>query len=254
MYLHNELMSLHCLQFFFFFFKVNVLRHKLSESSQAQRGKDEAKIIELQIDKNSLEERVARLDQENIELRKQLKQAQQNSSGVTHGTRISKARSETDLSRKFDKYATYDKLKYQELEPVAKAIGYSLRADSAALGTGRYSSFSTNDSRSYGLASPPIDMNGYSSANRRTLLSDSVTREPVNARVMVPRHRRGSLGEDSDVSDDLEHAPYSRWRSVQTSEPSSSSVVYRDPVSSLYRSHDRGMARRTRPHSYGGGN
>ena len=228
---------------------MNVLRHKLSESSQAQRGKDEAKIIELQIDKNSLEERVARLDQENTKLRKQLKQAQQNSSTVT---RISKARSETDLSRKFDKYATYDKQKYKELEPVAKAIGYSSRTDSTALGTGRYSSFSTNDSRSYGLSSP-IDMNGYSSANRRTLLSDSVTREPVTARVMVPRHRRGSLGEDSDVSDDLEHALYSRWRSVQTSEPSSSSVVYRDPVS-LYRSHDRGMARRTRPHSYGGGN
>ena len=225
-----------------------VLQHKLSESSQAQRGKDEAKIIELQIDKNSLEERMARLDQENTKLRKQLKQAQQNSSTVT---RISKARSETDLSRKFDKYATYDKQKYKELEPVAKAIGYSSRTDGTALG--RYSSFSTNDSRSYGLSSP-IDMNGCSSANRRTLLSDSVTREPVTARVMVPRHRRGSLGEDSDVSDDLEHALYSRWRSVQTSELSSSSVVNGDPVSSLYRSHDRGMARRTRPHSCGGGN
>ena len=252
MYLLNELMSVHCFQFLFFPLKVSVLRRKLAESSQVQRGKNEAKIIELQIDKNSLEERMQRLDQENTKLRKQLKQAQQNSSSVTPGTRISKARSETDLSRKFEKYATYDKRKYKELEPVAKAIGYSSRVDNAALGTGRYSSLSTNDSRSYGL-SPRIDMNGYSGANRRTLLSDSSTREPVTARVMVPRHRSGSLGEDSDVSDDLEHATHSRWRAIQTSEPSSS-VVYRNPGSSLYRSHDRGVARRTRPHSYGGGN
>lgn len=230
--------------------EVSVLRRKLAESSQVQRGKNEAKIIELQIDKNSLEKRMQRLDQENIKLRKQLKQAQQNSSSVTPGTRISKARSETDLSRKFEKYATYDKRKYKELEPVAKAIGYSSRVDNAALGTGRYSSLSTNDSRSYGL-SPRIDMNGYSGANRRTLLSDSSTREPVTARGLVPRHRSGSLGEDSDVSDDLEHATSSRWRAIQTSEPSSS-VVYRHPGSSLYRSHDRGVARRTRPHSYGG--
>ena len=236
----------------FFLFKLSVLRHKLAESSQVQRGKGEAKIIQLKIDKNSLEERMQRLDQENSKLRKQLKQAQQNSSIVTPGTRISKARSETDLSRKFEKYATYDKRKYKELEPVAKAIGYNSRADSAALVTNRYSSLSTNDSRSYGLSSR-IDMNGYSGANRRTLFSDSVTREPVTARVMVPRHRSGSLGEDSDVSDDLEHATYSRLRAVQTSEPSSS-VVYRNPGSSLYRLHDRDVARRPRPHSYDGGN
>lgn len=250
------------------------LRRRNLELSRAHRARDEAKIIELQVTQNTLEQHVRRLEKENKNLQKQLKQAQQEIDTMKtitsrNGSRISKARSETDLSRKFDKYSAYDKHRYGDLEPVAKTVSFAMRGDSSGLGTTRFSSLDTDYTRShdFGVSSPLI-MNGYGSSRSDTKravgssdlsVQDRLTHDPVSGRGTVPRHRGGSLGEESDLSDDLEHAPLPRWR-TQSSESSSSSVVSWDhdyiansPVSSLYQQHDRGTGRRRRPHSYHGG-
>ena len=249
------------------------LRLRSLELTRAQRGRDEGKIIELQVIQNTLEQHVKRLELENTKLHKQLTQAQQemdSMKAVTRSSRISKAKSETDLSRKFDKYTSYGKHRYRDLEPVVKAVNFSTRGDTSGLGATQFSALDTNYTRSHNFGvSSPVIMNGYGStrsdAKRMAVSSyssvqDRFVHEPVNGRSTVPRHRGGSLGEDSDVSDDLEHAPQPRWR-TQSSESSASSVVSWDhdytaysPVSSLQQEqHDRGTGRRRRPHSYHGG-
>lgn len=237
--------------------QLSVLRRRLVESSPGQRSRNEARIIELQVEKNTLEQRVMRLVQDNENLREQLKQAQREKGSVKARTRISKAKSETDLSRKFDKYTTYDEQNYRDLEPVAKAVTFGTRTDTSGLRTSPYSLLDANNSRSYDLSSP-VALNGYGSHPKRTTLSsnstvkDILAREPVSGKV-VARHRQGSLGEDSDTSDDFEHANHPRWRHTQSSVPLLSSVVSWDPVASVYEPYDRGMERRSRPHSYHGG-
>ena len=223
---------------------------------------------------NRLEQQVKRLEKENTSLHKQFKQAQQETDIMRAatsrtGSRISKAKSETDLSRKFDKYSTYDKHKYRDLGRVTKAVSFSTLGDTSGLGTTRFSSLDTNYSRSHDFAvSSPVVMNGYGLDTKRaagssySAVSDRMVHEPIGGRTTVPRHRRGSLGEESDVSDDLEHVPpQSRWPRPQSTESSSSSGVSWDradtaysPVSSLFQQHDRSMGRRRRPHSYHGGN
>ena len=223
---------------------------------------------------NRLEHQVKRLEKENASLHKQLKQPHQEMDIMRGGTsrtgsRISKAKSETDLSRKFDKYSTYDIHKYRDLGPVAKAVSFSTRGDTSGIGTTRFSSLDSNYTRSHDFAvSSPVVMNGYGLDTKRaagssySAVPDRMVHEPISSRTTIPRHRRGSLGEDSDVSDDLEHAPLqSRWQRPQSTESSSSSVVSWDhadtaysPVSSLFQQHDRSMGRRRRPHSYHGGN
>lgn len=201
-----------------------------------------------------------------------------------NGSRLSKAKSETDLSKRFDKYTMYDKHRYRDPEP-SKTVSFATRSDSSGLGTTRFSSSDANYTRSHEVGvSSPVIMNGYSSprseakrlSSSYASLHDRLMREPPTSRTTVPRHRVGSLGEDSDVSDDLEHgvgyhtATQPRWR-TQSSESSASSVVSRDhdystdaarqprasiytPSSSVYDQDDWVSGRRRRPHSYHGGN
>ena len=254
------------------------------ESSRAN-----GKIIELKILKNTLEQHVKRLEQENERVQRKLKEAEQEidtMKAITRrsGSRLSKAKSETDLSKKFDRYTSYDKHKYGDYEPT-KSVSFVVRGDSLGLGTTRCNSSDTNDTRSHQVGvSSPVIMNGYSSlrpeakrlSSSYTSLQDRLSRDPPRGRTTVPRHRVGSLGEDSDVSDDLDHGvgyhtgTRPRWR-TQSSDSSTSSVVswdheYSAPAvarqprastystsSSLYREDDRVSGRRSRPHSYHGG-
>ena len=248
------------------------MRRRSAESARAQRNRDEGKIIELQLIQNTLEQRVKRLEHENRNLYKQLHQAQQGMEsmrvgGTTRsGSRISKAKSETDLSRKFHKYTAYDKHKYRDLEPVAKAGTFSTRGDSLGLGSTRYSSLDADYTRSHDVSVPSrVLTNGCGSEARTggvsyyTVEDRLASHEPVINRTTVPRYRVGSLGEDSKASDDLEHTSQPRWR-TQSAE-SSSSVAFWDhgysaysPVSSRYQRDDRNVGSRRRPHSCYGGN
>ncbi|XP_078375566.1 uncharacterized protein LOC144658931 isoform X2 [Oculina patagonica] len=248
----------------------------------------EGKIIELKVLQKTLEQHVRRLERENERLQTKLKQAEQEidtMKAITRrtGTRLSKAKSETDLSKKFDKYTSYDKHKYGDYEPT-KAVSFAVRGEGLGLGTTRFSSSDTNYTRSHDVGvSSPVIMNGYSSPRSEvkrlpssyTSLQDRLSRDPPRSMTTVPRHRVGSLGEDSDVSDDLEHGlgyytgTQPRWR-TQSSESSTSSVVSWDhdysadaaarqprasaynPSSSLHQEDDRVGGRRRRPHSYHG--
>ena len=128
------------------------LRLRSLELTRAQRGRDEGKIIELQVIQNTLEQHVKRLELENTKLHKQLTQAQQemdSMKAVTRSSRISKAKSETDLSRKFDKYTSYGKHRYRDLEPVVKAVNFSTRGDTSGLGATQFSALDTNYTRSH---------------------------------------------------------------------------------------------------------
>ena len=247
-------------------------------------------MIELQVLNNTLEQQVKQLQRENERLQTKLKQAKQELDTVKtitgrNGSRLGRAKSETDLSKKFDKYTSYDKQKYTDLEPTARSVNFATRSDSLGLGASRYSSLDTNYTRPHDAAvSSPVIMNGYGSprseaarqSSSYTSLHDKLASTSHRGRVTVPRHRVSSLGEDSDVSDDLEHglghhtATQPRWR-AQSSESSTSSVVswdhdYRADAatrqprasaysqdSSLYQQVDRVSGRRRRPHSYHGG-
>lgn len=239
--------------------------------SRERQKRDEEKIFELQVLQTTQERRGKRLESENTNLSRQLKQTQQELDTIKavtsiSGSRVSRAKSETDLSRKFDKYTTYDKYKYSDLDHSARTVSFASTSDNARLGTTRHSSLDTNYSRSRDSGVSPLIMNGYSpsrSESKRAATSpyssvqDSrVLRESFIRRVRVPRHRVGSLGEDSDVSDDLDPhvtAPPLRHQ-TQTPESSSSSVLSWDPDSSLHQPRDREPGRRRRPHSYHGGN
>ena len=254
-----------------------------------ESSRPNGKVIELKALKNTLEQHVKRLEQDNERLQRKLKQAEQEidtMKAITRrsGSRLGKAKSETDLSKKFDRYTSYDKHKYGDYEP-SKSVSFATRGDSLGLGATRFSSLDTNYTRSreVGVSSPVI-MNGYglpSSEAKRlsssyTFLQDRLSRDPPRGRTTVPRHRVGSLGEDSDVSDDLDHGvgyhtgTQPIWR-TQSSDSSTSSVVSWDhdysasaaarqprasaysTSSSLYREDDRVSGRRRRPHSYHGG-
>ena len=246
-------------------------------------------MIELQVLNNTLEQHVKQLQRENESLQSNLKQAKQELDKMKtiagrNSSRLGRAKSETDLSKKFDRYTSYDRQKYADLEPTARSVSFATRSDSLGLATTRYSSLDTNYTRFHDAAvSSPVIMNGYGSprseANRQsssyTSLQDKLASSSHRSRATVPRHRVSSLGEDSDVSDDLEHglghhtATQPRWH-TQTSESSTSSVVswdhgYRtDPAtrqprasaysqdSTRYQQVDRPSGRR-RPHSYHGG-
>lgn len=221
---------------------------------------------------NTQEQRLKRLERENTTLHKQLHQAQQGMETMRVGTktsdsRISKAKSETDLSRKFRKYTAYDERKYRDLEPVAKAATFSTRGGTSGLGSTRFSSLHADYTRSHDFSVPSrVLTNGCGSEARTAGVSSYYTvedrltsHEPVINRITVPRHRVGSLGEDSDASDDLEHTSQPRWR-AQSAE-SSSSIASWDhdysaysPASSRYQRDDRSVGSRRRPHSYHGGN
>lgn len=250
----------------------------------------EGKIIELQVLNNTLEQQVRQLQRENDGLERKLKQAKQELNTMKtitsrNGSRIGRAKSETDLSKKFDKYTSYDRQKYADLEPTARSVSFASRNDSLGLGTTRYSSLDTNYTRSHDAAVPsPVIMNGYGSPRSEairqstsyTSLQDKLASTSHRSRATVPRHRVSSLGEDSDVSDDVEHglghhtATQPRWR-AQSSESSTSSVVSWDhdykadaatrqprasaysQDSSLHQQVNRHSGRRRRPHSYHGG-
>ena len=257
------------------------------DSSKTRRGKNEGKIIELQVLVNTLDQHVKRLEEENTDLQAKLKKAKQEIDAVKaitgwSGSRLGKAKSETDLTKKFDKYTTYDRHRYRDPEP-SKAVSFATRSDTSGLGTTRFGSWDANHTRSHEVGvSSPVIMNGYGSprseaqrlASSYTSLRDTLAREPYASRATVPRHRIGSLGEDSDVSDDLDHGvgyhtgTQPRWL-TQSSDSSTSSVVSwdhdystdesRHPRASGYNSSsllyrdDRASGRRRRPHSYHGG-
>ena len=247
-------------------------------------------MIELQVLNNTLEQQVWQLQQDNERLQTKLKQAKQELDTMKTitsrtGSRLGRAKSETDLSKKFDKYTSYDRQKYTDLEPTARSVSFATRSNNLGLGTSRYSSLDTNYTRSHDAAvSSPVIMNGYGSprseAKRQsssfTSLQDKLASTSHRSKATVPRHRVSSLGEDSDVSDDLEHGlghhttTQPRWR-THSSESSTSSVVSWDhdhrtdagtrqprasaysQDSSLYQQVDRLSGRRRRPHSYHGG-
>ena len=201
------------------------------------------------------------------------------------GSRLGKAKSETDLTKKFDKYTSYDKHKYGDHEPT-KTVSFATRGDGMGLRTTRFSSSDTNYTRSHEVGfSSPVIMNGYGSprpeAKRMpssyTSFQDRPAREPLRSRITVPRHRVGSLGEDSDVSDDLEHGlgyhtgTQPRWRTQSPDSSTSTAVSWdhdystdaavREPRASAYTpssslhhvDDDRVGGRRRRLHSYHGG-
>ena len=237
------------------------------------------KMIELQVQNNTLEQHVRQLQQDNGRLQTKLKQTKEEldiMKTITSrtGSRLGRAKSETDLSKK---YTSYDSKKYADLEPTARSVSFATRSDSLGLGPTRYRSLDTSYTRSHDATmSSPVIMNGYGSPRyeaKRQSLQDKVGSASHRSRATVPRHRVSSLGEDSDVSDDLEHglgnhtATQPRLR-TQSSESSTSSVVSWDhdyrtdaaasqlrasayrPDSSLYQQGDR---RKRRPHSYHGG-
>ena len=248
-------------------------------------------MIELQVLNSTLERQVRQLQQDNERLKTKLKQAKQELDTMKTitsrtGSRLGRAKSETDLSKKFDRYTAYDRQKFADLEPTARSVSFATRSDSLGLGTTRYSSLDTNYTRTHDTAvSSPVIMNGYGSprseAERQsssyTSFQDKLASTSYRPRATVPRHRVSSLGEDSDASDDLEHrlghhtVTQPRWR-AQSSESSTSSLVswdhddYRTDAatrqprasaysqdSSLYQQGDRLSGRRRRPHSYHGG-
>ena len=158
-------------------------------------------------------------------------------------------------------------LQFADPEPTARSVSFATRSDSLGLGATQYSSLDTNYTRSHDAAMS-------SPETKRESLQDKVgSASKHRSRATVPRHRVSSLGEDSDVSDDLEHglgnhtATQPRLR-TQSSESSTSSVVSWDhdygkdaaasqsrasayrPDSSLCQQGDR---RKRRPHSYHGG-
>lgn len=235
-------------------------------------------MIELQVQNSTLERHARQLQQDNERLQTKLKQTKEELDTMKRitsrtGSRLGRAKSETDLSKK---YTSYDSKKYEDLEPTARSVSFATRSDSLGLGPTRYSSLDTNYTRSHDAAiSSPVIMNGYGSPRyeaKRESLQDKVGSASHRGRVTVPRHRVSSLG-DSDVSDDLEHglvnhtATQPRFR-THSSESSTSSVVSWDhdygtdaaasqsrasayrPDSPLYQHGDR---RKRRPHSYHGG-
>ena len=241
-------------------------------------------MIELQVQNSTLGQHVRQLQQDNERLQTKLKQTKEELDTMKTitsrtGSRLGRAKSETDLSKKsVHKYTSYDSQKYADLEPTARSVSFATRSDSLGLGLTRYSSLDTNYTRSHDAAmSSPVIMNGYGSpryeAKRQSLQDKVGSTSKHRSRATVPRHRVSSLGEDSDVSDDLEHglvnhtATQPRFR-THSSESSTSSVVSWDhdyrtdaaasqsrasayrPDSSLYQQGDR---RKRRPHSYHGG-
>lgn len=246
-------------------FQLSDLRRRSVEARERQE-RDEEKIIELQV----LQRRGKRLELENANLSRQLKQTQQELDTIKavtsiSGSRVSRAKSETDLSRKFSKYTTYDKYKYSDLDHSTRTVSFASTLDNARLGTARYSSLDTNYSRSRDSGVSPLIVNGHSpsrpesqraAASPYSSVQDRVPRESYSRRVRVPRHRVGSLGEDSDVSDDLDlHATASQLRhQTRSPESSSSSLILWDQDSSLHQPRDTETGRRRRPHSYHGGN
>lgn len=239
------------------------------------------KVIELEVQNNTLEQNVRQLQQDNGRLQTKLKQTKEELDTMKTitsrtGSRLGRAKSETDLSKKFHKHTSYDSQKYADLEPTARSVSFATRSDSLGLGPTRYSSLDTNYTRFHDAAiSSPVIMNGFGSPRyeaKRESLQDKVGSASHRSRATVPRHRVSSLG-DSDVSDDLEHglvnhtATQPRLR-TQSSESSTSSVVSWDhdygtdaatrqsrasaysPDSSLYQQSER---RKRRPHSYHGG-
>ena len=247
-------------------FQLSDLRRRSVEARERQE-RDEEKNIELQV----LQRRGKRLELENTNLSRQLKQTQQELDTIKavtsiSGSRVSRAKSETDLSRKFSKYATYDKYKYSDLDHSTRTVSFASTLDNARLGTARHSSLDTNYSRSRDSGVSPLIVNGHSpsrpeskraAASPYSSVQDSrVLRESLSRRVRVPRHRVGSLGEDSDVSDDLDlHATASLLRhQTRSPESSSSSLISWDQDPSLHQPRDTETGRRRRPHSYHGGN
>lgn len=238
--------------------------------ARERQERDEGKIIELQVSISTQERRGKRLELENTDLSRQLKQTQQELDTIKavtsiSGSRVSRAKSETDLSRKFSKYTTYDKYKYSDLDHSTRTVSFASTLDNARLGTTRHSSSDTNYSRSRDSGVSPLIVNGHSpsrlesqraAASPYSSVQDRVLRESYSRRVRVPRHRVGSLGEDSDVSDDLDlHATASLLRhQTRSPESSSSSLILWDQDSSLYQPQDTETGRRRRPHSYHGGN
>lgn len=225
-------------------------------------------MTELQVQNRTLERHARQLQQDNERLQTKLKQTKEElhtMKTITSrtGSRLGRAKSETDLSKKFYKYTSYDSKKYEDLEPTARSVSFATRSDSLGLGPTRYSSLDTNYTRSHDAAMSSPEA-------KRESLQDKVGSASQRSRVTVPRHRVSSLG-DSDVSDDLEHglvnhtATQPRLR-TQSSESSTSSVVSWDhdygtdalasqprayrPDSPLYQHGDR---RKRRPHSYHGG-
>ena len=238
--------------------------------ARKRQERDEEKILELQVLQTTQERSGKRLELENTNLSRQLKQTQQELDtlkAVTSisGSRVSRAKSETDLSRKFNKYSTYDKSKYSDLDHSTRTVSFASTLDSARLGTTRHSSLDSNYSRSRDSGVSPLIVNGHSpsrpeskraAASPYSSVQDRVLRESYSRKVRVPRHRVGSLGEDSDVSDDLDlHATASLLRhQTRSPESSSSSLILFDQDPSLHQPWDTETGRRRRPHSYHGGN
>ena len=266
-----------------FIFQLAAARRSL-ESSKAKRGREEGKVIELKALNDAFKQHVQRLQEEKTDLQAKLKKAKREieTMKALGSSRLGKAKSETDLSRKFDKYTAVDEHRYRDPRSSRTVNFATTSRHSSALGSTRLSSWDTNNTRSADIeVSSPVIMNGHGSlrpdtnpGSSYTFFRDTLPREPYSTRTTVPRHRIGSLGEESDMSDDLDHgvgyhtATQSKWR-PQSSDSSVSSVILWDrdystdesrsprasaynQSSSLYRD-DRGGRRRARPHSYHGG-
>lgn len=255
------------------------------DSSKTKRGREEGKVIELKTLNNTYEQHIRRLEEEKAGLKAKLKKAKQEIETMKAwgSSRLGRAKSETDLSRKFEKYPAVDGHCYRDPKS-SRAVNFTTSSrHSSVLETTRFNSWDTNYTRSPDIeVSSPVIMNGHGSLRSETkpnfsytCFRDALPREPYTTRTTVPRHRVGSLGEESDMSDDLDHgvvgyhtATQSRLR-PQSPDSSASSVVSWDrdystdesrsprasaynQSSSLYRD-DRGGGRRARPHSYHGG-
>ena len=81
---------------------------------------------------NTLEQQVTQLQRDNDSLERKLKQAKQELNTMKtitsrNGSRIGRAKSETDLSKKFDKYTSYDRHKYTDMEPTVRSVSFATR-------------------------------------------------------------------------------------------------------------------------------
>lgn len=206
----------------------------------------------------NLREQVHRLEQEKKDLKRQLEK--DSPQRTSTDLRISKAKSETDLSAKYGRKYTF-----------------STRNDSLGLGSSRYQRSDPNNDDTYRPGGRPSALTNGDLSPRRSFGKSAPSSNPYIATdTHSTRRRFGSVGDESDLSDmsDLDHAwqneADTRHRTF-SSESSTSSLFSTDHDFSTYisrqpttgyphspRVYSPGdyapVKKRTqRPHSYHGG-
>lgn len=225
------------------------------------------KVIQLEADKRELKQKYNKI---------KLELEQTKAEKTLSDSRLKRARSETDLSEKFNRYTTYSKPEHEN-----DIYGQSWANTSSGLGSSRYS-WSDNFESAYKVGSGTTQdsglTNGLSSAlsKRDTYSSrkdDHVAYKPLYS-TSHQRRRHSSIDDDIDVTSDtleqdLDHRStyaHDRQRTLSSESSNSSLLEYeyganmRVPYEpSTYSTRDTRVElretrrRRVRPHSYHAG-